>query len=212
MVGKIAGSSELVGIDLDLLNNIQKTLPNHVHYFRPHFNDYYGLALFVHKDIKVLEEGELFVYRERGFIDPDENGNHARNLQYIRIGTADHECVIAQVHGLWNGQGKGDSEDRLAQSDNIVQFVTSLEVPVVLVGDFNLRPDTESVRKLEAAGMRNLISEFGITSTRTTLYTKSSEQFADYAFVSDEVTVEDFKVLPDEVSDHAPLYLEFSLS
>ena len=210
MVGKIAGAAPLTGIDLNLLNNIQKVLPNHTHYFRPHFNDYYGLALFVRKNIKVLEEGEIFVYRAR--VDPDEDGNHARNLQYIRIGITDHEYVLAQVHGLWNGQGKGDSEDRLTQSDNIVQFITSLEVPVVLMGDFNLRPDTESVRKLEAAGMRNLISEFGITSTRTLLYTKSSEQFADYAFVSDGITVEDFKVLPDEVSDHAPLYLEFSLS
>lgn len=212
MLGKIAGSAELIGIDTNLLKNIQKVLPDYVCYFRPHFNDYYGLALFVHKKVEVLNEGELFVYRERGFINPNENGDHARNLQHIRIRSENHEYVIAQVHGLWNGQGKGDSEARLIQSDNIAQFVMSLNVPVVLVGDFNLRPDTESVRKLETIGMCNLISDFGITSTRTTLYTKSNEQFADYAFVSEGITVNDFKVLPDEVSDHAPLYVDVSLA
>ncbi|MEK7201275.1 MAG: endonuclease/exonuclease/phosphatase family protein, partial [Patescibacteria group bacterium] len=69
----------------------------------------------------------------------------------------------------------------------------------------------ESVSRIEAAGLRNLIKEYHVTSPRTSHYTKP-EKFADYAFVSAEVTVEDFKVLPDEVSDHAPLYLEFSLS
>ena len=57
--------------------------------------------------------------------------------------------------------------------------------------------------------MRNLIAEFGITSTRSSLYTKPL-RFADYMFVSNGIEVKDFKVLPDEVSDHLALYLEFS--
>ena len=75
-------------------------------------------------------------------------------------------------------------------------------------GDFNLLPDTQSIKKLENFGLRNLVKEYNITSTRTSFYTKS-EKFADYAFVSSEIAVKDFKVLPDEVSDHSPLYLEF---
>ena len=59
-----------------------------------------------------------------------------------------------------------------------------------------------------AAGLRNLVAEFGVTSTRTSLYTGPG-RFADYAFVSPGVEVHAFRVLPDEVSDHAPLMLEF---
>ena len=55
--------------------------------------------------------------------------------------------------------------------------------------------------------MRNLIKEYGITSTRTSFYEKENK-FADHAFVSSDIEVVDFKVLPDEVSDHAALYLE----
>ncbi len=34
-------------------------------------------------------------------------------------------------------------------------------------------------------------------------------RIADYALVSPDVAVVDFKVLPDEVSDHAAMYLDF---
>jgi endonuclease/exonuclease/phosphatase family metal-dependent hydrolase len=38
------------------------------------------------------------------------------------------------------------------------------------------------------------------------------EKFADYMFVSKGIAVRDFQVLPDEVSDHAPLFLDFDLA
>jgi len=46
-----------------------------------------------------------------------------------------------------------------------------------------------------------------VSSTRTSFYTKP-EKHADYAFVTKGISVTDFKVLPDEVSDHAPLLIE----
>ena len=58
-------------------------------------------------------------------------------------------------------------------------------------------------------GLKNLITEYNATSTRTTLYNGSDEKFADYVFVSQDIVVEKFEVLPDVVSDHAALYLEF---
>ena len=56
-------------------------------------------------------------------------------------------------------------------------------------------------------GLRNLVKEYGIISTRTSFYEKEGKM-ADYALVSPELNVLDFRVLPDEVSDHAALYLE----
>ena len=104
--------------------------------------------------------------------------------------------------------GKEDNPDRLQQSANIVRFIRTLKTPIIFCGDFNLLPDSESIKILEDAGLKNLIREYGVTSTRTSFYKKPGK-FADYAFVSKEVIVKDFKVLPDEVSDHAPLLIEF---
>ena len=78
-----------------------------------------------------------------------------------------------------------------------------------MAGDFNLMPDTESISILENMSVRNLIKDYGITNTRTSYYTKSADKFADYTFVTEGIEVSDFKVLLDEISDHAATYLDF---
>ena len=102
--------------------------------------------------------------------------------------------------------GKTDTEERILQSKHIRDFIKRQNEQTILVGDFNLSPDTESLAIVEE-GLRNLVKEYGVTSTRTSFY-KKEEKFADYALASPDVNIVDFKVLPDEVSDHAPLYLE----
>jgi len=207
-LGISAGGMPLAGVHCTLLSDIASILKEHDVHFRPHVEDCYGLATFIRRDINLLEEGEQFVYMKRGWVSDDDKANHARNIQYITIDTEDGPRTIVNFHGLWNGKGKGDCRERLEQSENIVTFLKTLDTPLVFVGDFNLLPETESIQKFEKFGLRNLISECGITSTRTSFY-KKEHRHADYALVSDDVQVIDFKVLGDEVSDHAPLFLNF---
>lgn len=207
--GMPAARFSLDQFDPELLKKVSAALPGHVAHFRPHFGDVFGLTTLVKKDLAVLEEGEVSIYREKGYYSPENIGDQHRILQYVSL--AEPACTVMNVHGLWNGLGKGDSDHRLAQSENILRYVREVRGPTVLVGDLNLRPETESIRMLEQAGMRNLIAEYGIASTRTSLYDSlEQEPHADYAFVTEGIKVKDFRVLPDEVSDHAALYLEFA--
>ncbi len=192
---------------LDIYEDIKKVLLNYVGYFRPHLKDYYGLAIFAKNNLDIIEEGEHFVHKHKGYVPIDHIGFHAKNIQYIKILLNQKNITIMNFHGLWNGNGKTDTEDRLNQSKKIKEFVDSTDGEKILCGDFNLRPDTESIKTLEN-GMRNLIKEYKINSTRTNLYTKP-ERFADYIFVSDGVKIKEFRVMPDEVSDHSPLFLDF---
>ncbi len=188
---------------------IASLLRDHVSFFKPYFLEIYGLMLLVRNDITILSEGELFVHKNKGYIPSSQSDNHARNLQYVTLQTAHGEMTVLNFHGLWSPEGKGDTSDRLIQSDKVIEFIKKLRnSPVIFCGDFNLKPDTESLKKFETLGLRNLIKEFGITSTRTSLYTKE-EKFADYTFVTHDIIIKDFKILPDEVSDHAAMYLEF---
>ena len=189
------------------LQEISALLTDYVAYFRPHHLEHYGLLTLVHKRFKVREEGELFVHREKGYVPTGDVGNHARNIQYIVVDTPKGERMVINFHGLWNGKGKGDSDDRLLQSGNIINFLKHITVPQIFMGDFNLLPETASLKKFEEIGLRNLIKEYGVTSTRSSLYQKP-EKYADYAFVSKEIKVKEFVVLPHEVSDHLPLSLE----
>lgn len=189
------------------MQEISELLSEHISYFRPHFLDDYGLAMFVKKDLVITEEGEEFVHKHKGYVPDGDLGNHARNIQYVSLEVDGKSLTIINFHGLWNGKGKTDSDDRITQSKNILEFTKNITGDFVLCGDFNLLPETESMKMLESSGLKNLLKKYGITSTRTSYYAKD-EKYADYILVTKEIEVRDFKVLPEEVSDHAALFLE----
>ena len=205
--GAVVGGVVLRNWIDDLFPQVGKVLKGYNGFFRPHYGTHYGLAIFAKKDLDLILEGDIFVYKERDFIPMGDVGNHARNIQYVTVNTKKGSRTLINFHGLWNGKGKTDTEDRLEQSENIIKFLKTLKHPFVLCGDFNLLPDTESLRKFEKFGLRNLIKEFDITSTRTSLY-KKEHRLADYIFVSEGIKVNDFKVMLEEVSDHSPLFLD----
>ena len=190
---------------------ISALLADHEAFFHPHHRDDYGLMTLVSRRLRVVDSGDAFVHRERGYIPEGDIGHHARNVQFTTVETPEGRISVMNFHGLWNGRGKGDSDERLAQSRRLLAFLAARAEPFVLCGDFNLAPDTKSLAMLEAAGLKNLVAEFGVASTRTRLY-PGAERFADYVFISPGVAVRDFRVLADEVSDHAPLRLEFALA
>jgi endonuclease/exonuclease/phosphatase family metal-dependent hydrolase len=209
MIGKIAAGRVMDSAEPELFSKIARALPRHVPYFRPHFFDFFGLAVFVKKDLSVLAEGECFIYRERGYISAQDIADHARNLQYVTLQTSHGPRTIIHLHGAWHAGGKVDTPARLMQSEKILDFTRNLGHPFILCGDFNLLPTTKSIQALEAAGLRNLIAEHGITSTRTSLYSKPV-RFADYVFLSHGLGLTTFRLLPDEVSDHCAMFVEFA--
>ena len=123
-------------------------------------------------------------------------------------------CVM-NIHGVHVEQGKIDTPERIRQMEKIRDIVSFLnrryENPdMILCGDFNLNPNTFCIDMIEDMGFRNLITEFGITNTRSSLYSKK-ERYADYIFVSNGILVNSFNVLDVEISDHLPLMLDFDL-
>lgn len=191
-------------ISFNIFSEIHSLLTEHHAFFRPVVKDY-GIGIFIKKGIDIIAEGEISIYD-----NPNYRGrgpSHSRNLQWVKYHINHKVRTIMNVHGLWNGNGKTDSPERITQSQKIRNFMDSIDTPKILCGDFNLRPDTESVKILEK-GMQNLIQTYNITSTRTSLYPKK-ERFADYIFTSPEISINAFEVLKAEVSDHSPLLLDF---
>lgn len=167
-----------------------------------------GLAIFVRNTIKIEEQRDIFVYRHMNAMEGDDGTTIGRNIQYIQFTQNDKKYIVVNFHGLWTGGDKKDTPERIEQSKQVKKFLNEAPGAKVLCGDFNLLPDTESIVILEE-GMRNLIKEHGITSTRSHFYGKEPK-FADYIIVSPEIEVKDFRVFQDPVSDHLPLYLDFT--
>ncbi len=190
------------------VKKISSALENFNYYFRPHYKDDYGLLTLVKKEIKVKDEGELFVHKHKGYVSDSHFGHHARNIQFVRLEFSGKEILVVNFHGLWNGKGKEDSEDRLNQSKMILNFLKEAKaLNIILCGDFNLLPDTKSLKMFEEFGLHNLVIKNGITSTRSHYYDKP-EKHANYIFVSDSIRVKKFEVLSEVVSDHLALALE----
>lgn len=192
---------------MDIFSRIQKVLPQHKGYFLEEQINEEGMAIFVLNKVEVLESGEEFVFRWKNSMKSDDARTLGRAVQYIVIKKDDKEYFVGHLHGLWNGQGKTDTPDRIEQSKRTKVLLNKYNIPKIFVGDFNLLPDTESFMILKEE-MRDLVSEYKIQSTRSSLYTKEIK-LADYALVSNDLIVNDFKVLDVEISDHLPLILDF---
>ncbi len=194
--------------NLNSFYTIEKLLPNHQLIFHPSFLDSYGVCMAVKKSVEIIKSGELFIFKHKGYVPEVDLGRHARNLQYaaIKLTPNSKPITIINVHGLWNGQGKTDSDERLEQSEAMSNFIKSLDTEIIMCGDFNLRPDTQSISIIEQTGIKNLIKQYNISSTRTSLY-PHPEKYADYIFISPGIKELEFKVLPDETSDHSALMI-----
>jgi endonuclease/exonuclease/phosphatase family metal-dependent hydrolase len=208
------------GIFVNELQRISKSLPNHVPISCPYEynvdyagsdpkNSTFGLASFVYSKIEITGVDECFVIRDRDSMIGSDARTLGRNVQRISLKIKDQEVHVFNFHGLWNSIDKNDCDERLIQSQNLLKYTNKFTGPKILCGDFNLLPNTKSLEIIKP-GFRDLIKEFAIKDTRTSFYTKDI-RYADYVFVSPEIKVNDFRVLPDEVSDHAALLLDFDI-
>lgn len=189
--------------------------------FNGYFEDYVapgeynkeGLAIFVKNNISIKDKGEIFLYNPPNVGLSDDNPQSLwRNLQYILCNSGGGEFLIANMHGLFDRATKSHKDDipeRIEQSQRVKAFLSKFDCSKILCGDFNLWPDTESLKILED-GMRNLVKEYGITSTRSVFF-DFRNKFADYILVSPDVKINDFNILEETVSDHLAMYLDFEL-
>lgn len=172
----------------------------------------YGNAIFAKKDIKILSHGDFFIGGE-DWQESETPLNYPHKLHFLRFEKRDVSYVLMNVHGIAFPGSKRDTLERAAQSQKIVDFVREEKGEKILGGDFNLMRATQSIRMIEDAGMRNLITDFHISRTRNSFsygqYPESDRQyFADYVFASSGIRIRNFTVPQLEISDHLPLILE----
>jgi endonuclease/exonuclease/phosphatase family metal-dependent hydrolase len=171
----------------------------------------WGLATFVCEDLPVVAQAQGFVHK--GF-SPHGYGDHprSRTAHVVRIYDfeQDSPITIAHMHGLRDLRGKMDTPERLEQAHRLKRLVTTVTEPgdrLVVCGDFNVEPASQTFAVLSDLGLRDLVTGRGFTGTRSSLYAKPG-RFADYMLVNEAVQVRAFDVVDDpEVSDHRPLAL-----
>lgn len=170
----------------------------------------FGLATLVDEDLPVVGVDSTFVHRR--FADYAEWTVADRPRIALAVGTVDRAegrpVWVVQLHGLRDPAGKADTPARRRQAERLAELVGRIREPgdlVVVCGDLNLLPDSETFDVLAGIGLTDLV---GTADTRTSHYGKPVRH-ASYLLVSDVAAVKSFEVLAEpEVSDHRALVLD----
>lgn len=170
----------------------------------------FGLATFVPVRTPVIGVSSAFVH--------GSYVNHAnwlvedrpRVAHAVRVVDREGERVVTVVHlhGLRDPAGKQDTPARRVQAERLAAFVSSARAKddvVVVCGDLNVLPDSETFDVLADIGLTDLVGE---ADTRTSRYDKPLRH-ASYLLVSAPEAVRRFEVVATpEVSDHRALLVE----
>lgn len=133
------------------------------------------------------------------FIDTDYN---IRGIQHVTVVWNGQSLNILNHHGHHIPNHKNGDEETMRQCKIIVDYIQKLNGPVVLCGDFNLAPNSESLAQINTI-LVNHVKDKGIVTTRTALTHKT--EVCDYIFTSPDIVIKDFQVLDDIASDHKAL-------
>jgi endonuclease/exonuclease/phosphatase family metal-dependent hydrolase len=206
----------------DLFDDVRSAMPRHQAIFLasdsgPVYDDTggrhrqdFGLATLVAEQLPVVGVDSTFVHGQ--FVDHVEWTVADRPRIALAVCTVDRDAGrsvwVVQVHGLRDPAGKADSAARRGQAERLAELVRRVRTPqdlVVVCGDFNLLPDSETFEILAEVGLTDLV---GAADTRTSHYPKPVRH-ASYLLVSDVAAVERFEILAGpEGSDHRALILD----
>lgn len=209
--------AEFGGKILETIDEVTDTYP---------FADYYYTPLvefgFMHhrasrgnmiaSNQAIINRNELWTHGQytEDFDYVDSGGyNVARNIAHATIEDNGQVIHVLTLHGYHIAKDKNGNEETLRACKELLEYTHQLEGPIIIAGDFNLSPQSESIKLVETE-FRNLSSEFNLTTTRNHFTPKN--EVCDYIFVNDKVKVNNFYMSDILASDHNALVLEFDYS
>lgn len=131
-----------------------------------------------------------------------------RAFQYALVEIDDRKLPIINHHGHRIDSHKLGNEETFRQIVQIMDYIKNLEGAVILCGDFNLSPESESIKHVNGS-LRNLSVDYRLKTTRSKLTYKS--EVCDYIFVNDRVRFKEFFMDETVISDHNAFALDFDI-
>jgi endonuclease/exonuclease/phosphatase (EEP) superfamily protein YafD len=192
-----------------LFDDVRRALPEHQAQFvtndtgpvlcedgtlrRQHF----GIATFIAPHLSLIGAETAYVHGAFAHHDEWPAQDRGRLAHAVRVAASDGSCTTAaHFHGV------------RMQAERVAALVSRVRRPddvVVLAGDMNILPNSETFDVFGQIGLTDLV---GSGVTRTSAYVKPVRH-ANYLLVSDPAAVASFEVLAaPEVSDHRPLVLD----
>ena len=179
-------------------------------------DSYIGQAIFYKRSFSLLEK-TVFPLYQRGVPFPSESENfedESRVLLHLTLGTDNKRISFLNLHGAW-AKIATEHDHQKVQGERLLSYLRNVQPPFIFSGDLNLNPQQPTVQKISELA-RNLITEYQVTKTLNPRTHRSQEVFpegvaVDYIFVSKDITVKNFTVIEDDISDHVGLVVEIEI-
>lgn len=209
-----AGKSQNLARNYRSIEILTENLPDFHYCYAPMFNEILpsgeaeqGNAIFSRYPLEHIKTLFFDVPYDPHYVKAERNGDHThdpQNMHYAQISIKKKIVNVFNVHGIWGLDG-GDNPRRLKMSRMLVEQVKGKN-NVILAGDFNLRPNTRTIRNIEQH-LTNIFKD----ELPTTFNMKHKENpgyatsVVDMIFVSDDIRVIDHYCPKADISDHYPL-------
>ena len=168
---------------------------------------HFGNAILSHQPFVFTDT--IFTNLEyKANFDFDTDDYNIRNLQHAVLKVSGKQLHILNHHGHHVHAHKNGDAETLRQMQQIRAYLSTLSGPIILAGDFNLAPHSESLEVLNEQ-LENLSITYKLKTTRNMLTLKT--EVCDYIFVSKDIHVKSFSTSDEIISDHKALLLEFEL-
>lgn len=145
--------------------------------------------------------------------EPEYYAVTPRNLQHVLVEIGDKSIHLFNTQGIWGTNGL-DTERRIAMGKIIAHEVSQVS-PVLLAGDFNILPESETIslieKQLVSVFKDELTTSFNVTRKNLLLSPGYANSVVDMFFVSKELIVQNHYCPQVDISDHLPLVVELSL-
>jgi endonuclease/exonuclease/phosphatase family metal-dependent hydrolase len=138
----------------------------------------------------------------------DDHDYNIRNLLDCKIEFNNDKFHVLTHHGHHVPNHKSGNEHTVRQMKMIADYIDELSGPIILTGDFNLAPNSESLELINDK-LTNLSIKHKLSTTRTPLTNK--KEVCDYIFINDQIRESNFEVSERVISDHAALILDFDI-
>ncbi len=178
------------------------------------FGGWIESGIYIKSKFKILKAVNIFLKNKlEKLVDwtlwPE---NEAKSVQVVDLQLPGNKKLrVLNYHGIWTKEKIGNKET-LRACQKINQLATEVNYPTIIAGDFNLFPDSKSMKVFNKHFI-SLIDQHNIQTTRP----KSNElnhlkrNVIDFILITPDIKVNSFEVLDSDVSDHLPLVLEFDL-
>lgn len=184
--------------------------------FNFEFGGFVKTGNYIKSKYKITNQSNVFVQKDSPFKVEDWSKwpkEQSKAVQVVDLELPSSKKLrVLNYHGIWTKEKLGN-DNTLKACRKILSLTKEVSYPSIITGDFNLFPDTESMKVFQN-NFISLVDTHEIKTTRP----KSNElshlerNVVDYILVSKNIKVNSFSVLETDVSDHLPLILDFEVN